>query len=125
MSKKDIEFNKKTLEESEKYYKQLHLSSNQRRKIRLVSKLATNYIPISEYAMAGFAYRAIQEYQIDNKIEMIQFETMSGDDKLEMFSDLLERIRKMLLKAIVTPDQIDLLDNAVKEAYKFYKKNLI
>ncbi|MFX1276354.1 MAG: hypothetical protein ACFFBP_17535 [Promethearchaeota archaeon] len=125
MSKNDIEFNKNALDESEKYYKLLHLSSDQRRKIRLVSKLATNFIPISEYAMAGFAYRAIQEYQVDNKIEMIQFETMSASDKLKMFSNLLERIRKMLLKAIVTPDQTDLLDKAVKEAYEFYKHNLI
>ena len=125
MSKNDIEFKKNALEESENYYKQLHLSSNQRRKVRLVSKLATNYIQISEHAMAGFAFRAIQEYQVDNKIEMIKFEIMSAEDKLEMLSDILERIRKMLLKAIIKPDQSEILDQAVKEAYEFYKNNLI
>lgn len=125
MSTDDIKFDKDTLDESEEYFKKLHLSSGQRRKIRLVSKLATNYIPINEHAMAGFAYRAIQAYQVENKIELNKFESMDDKQKLEMVSDVFERIKGMLTKAILKPDQSHLLDKAIKESYEFYKNKLL
>ncbi|MFX1312644.1 MAG: hypothetical protein ACFFHD_08540, partial [Promethearchaeota archaeon] len=125
MSKETILFKDKSLNKAEAYYKQLHLTREQRRKVRLVSKLATHYIPISEHAMSGFAFMAIRDYQVDNKIEMTEFENMPVETKLEMFSDLLKRIRKRLLRAIVKPEQISVLDDAIKEAYNFYKNNLV
>lgn len=125
MSKELIGFNEKSLNEAENYYKELHLTSKQRRKVRLVSKLATNYIPISEHAMCGFAFMAISDYQVDNKIEMTEYEDMSADAKLEMFSDLLKRIRERLLRAIVKTEQTSVLDNAIKDVYDFYKNNLV
>ena len=125
MNKEVISFKEKSLTDAENYYKELHLTGKQRRKVRLVSKLATNYIPISEYAMSGFAYMAIKEYQIDNQIEMAEFENFSAEAKLEMFSDLLKRIRERLLRAIVKPEQTSVLDNAIKEVYNFYKTNLL
>ncbi|MFX1375665.1 MAG: hypothetical protein ACFFA0_07620 [Promethearchaeota archaeon] len=125
MDKKIIDFKKESLREAEDYYKQLHITPKQRRKIRLVSKLATNYIPISEYAMCGFAYMAIRDYQVDNKIEMSEYEDLSAEAKLKMFSDLLKRIKEMLLGAIVKPEQASVLDTAVKNTYEFYKNNLL
>ncbi len=125
MSKEMIKFKEKSLNNAETYYKQLHLTREQRRKVRLVSKLATHYIPINEYAMSGFAFMAIRDYQVDNKIEMTEFENMPAEAKLEMFSDLLKRIRNRLLQAIVKPEQTSVLDNAIKEVYNFYKNNLV
>ena len=75
--------------------------------------------------MCGFAFMAIRDYQIDNKIAMTEFENMPAEAKLEMFSDLLNRIRERLLRAIVKPEQTSVLDNAIKEAYNFYKSNLV
>ena len=124
-SKRLIGFNEKDLNDAENCYKDLHLTSKQRRKVRLVLKLAANFIPISEHAMCGFAFMAIRDYQIDNKIAMTEFENMPAEAKLEMFSDLLNRIRERLLRAIVKPEQTSVLDNAIKEAYNFYKSNLV
>jgi len=39
--------------------------------------------------------------------------------------DLLNRIRERLLRAIIKPEQTSVLDNAIKEAYNFYKNNLV
>ena len=125
MSKETIGFKENLLSDAEDYYKQLHITREQRRKARLVSKLATNYIPISEHAMCGFAFMAIRDYQVDNKIEMTEFENLSAEAKLEMFSDLLKRMRERLLKAIVKPEQTSVLDNAIKDVYDFYKNNLV
>ena len=125
MSKETIGFKENLLSDAEDYYKQLHITREQRRKVRLVSKLATNYIPISEHAMCGFAFMAIRDYQVDNKIEMTEFENLSAEAKLEMFSDLLKRMRERLLKAIVKPEQTSVLDNAIKDVYDFYKNNLV
>jgi len=57
-----MEFKAKGFTEAEDYYKELHLTSDQRRKVRLVSKLATTCIPMSEHVMCGFAFRALKEY---------------------------------------------------------------
>jgi len=125
MSKELIGFKEETLSDAEDYYKQLHITREQRRKVRLVSKLATSYIPISEHAMCGFTFMAIRDYQVDNKIKMTEFEDLSAEAKLEMFSDLLKRIRERLLHAIVKPEQTSVLDNAIKDVYEFYKNNLV
>ena len=75
--------------------------------------------------MCGFAFMAIRDYQVDNKIEMTEFENLSAEAKLNMFSDLLKRIRARLLRAIVKPEQTSFLDNAIKDVYDFYKNNLV
>ena len=103
MSRELIGFKEKDLSDAEDFYNQLHVTKEQRRKVRLVSKLATNFIPISEHAMCGFAFMAIRDYQIDNKIAMTEYENLPAEVKLEMFSDLLNRIRERLLSAIIKP----------------------
>ena len=120
-----MEFKKKGLTEAEEYYKQLHLTSDQRRKVRLVAKLATQYIPISEHAMCGFAFRALQEYQIDNKIELTVFESMSEEATLKMLTDTMNRVKNKLLKILIKEDQVPVLDDAIVKLLDFYKKNLL
>ena len=125
MEKEVIKFHNEALNEAEDYYKELHISRKQRRKIVMMSKLATNYVPINEYAMCGFAFRAITQYQVDNKIEMIAFEIMSPEAKIEMLSDVMNRVKKMLTTIIVDKNKSHILDTAVKELLEFYKTNLI
>ena len=125
MKKELIDFKEKDLSDAEDFYNQLQVTREQRRKVRLVSKLATNFIPISEHAMCGFAFMAIRDFQIDNKIAMTEYENLPAEAKLEMFSDLLKRIRERLLRAIVKPEQTSVLDNAIKETFNFYKNNLV
>jgi len=120
-----MEFKAKGLTDAADYYKELHLSPAQRRKVRLVSKLATNYIPINEHAMCGFAFRALKEYQVDNKIELTAFETMSADAKVEMLTDVMERVKNQLLKIIIEKEQAPTIDKAIVQLLDFYKKNLV
>ncbi|MFX1275582.1 MAG: hypothetical protein ACFFBP_03980 [Promethearchaeota archaeon] len=120
-----MEFKKKSLTEAENYYKQLHLTSDQRRKVRLVAKLATQYIPISEHAMCGFAFRALQEYQIENKIELTEFESMSNEATLKMINDAMNRVKNQLLKILIDKKQEPVLDDAIVKLLDFYKKNLL
>jgi hypothetical protein len=126
LEKEVIKFHDNALNEAEDYYKELHISRKQRRKIVMVSKLATNYIHgINEYAMCGFAFRAITQYQVDNQIELIAFETMSPEAKMEMLADVMNRVKNTLATIMVDKDKAHILDNAVKELLKFYKNNLI
>lgn len=120
-----MEFKTKELTEAEDYYKELHLTSDQRRQVRLVSKVATNYIPISEHAMCGFAFRALKEYQVDNKIEMSAFESMSDDTILEMLSDVMNRVKNQLLKILIQEEQAPVLDDAIVKLIDFYKKEVM
>ena len=90
----------------------------------MLAKLGINFIPISEHAMMGFAYQAIQEYQMDNKIQLIAYETLTKDERIKMVDDILGRIKIRLLKAIVKPEESDLLDKAIGEVLDFYIKNL-
>lgn len=120
-----MEFKTTGLTEAEEYYKQLHLTSDQRRKVRMVAKLATNYIPISEHAMCGFAFRALTEYQIDNKIELSAFESMSSEETLEMLNDVMHRVKNQLLKILIEKEQEPVLDDAIIKLLDFYKKNLL
>ncbi len=125
MANNKITFNEDALTEAENYYKELHLTSKQRRKVRTVSKLATHYISINEHAMCGFAFRALKEYQVDNKIEMSAFETMSNIEKVDMLTDVMGRVKKQLLKVIMKPEQSHIIDDAIKNLIKFYKTNLL
>ena len=120
-----MEFKANGLTEAEDYYKELHLTSDQRRKVRLVSKLATNYIPISEHAMCGFAFRALKEYQVDNKIELSAFESMSAEAKVEMLADVMNRVKNQLLKILIKQEQAPTIDKAIVNLLDFYKKNLV
>ncbi len=120
-----MEFKADGLTEAEDYYKQLHLSSAQRRKVRLISKLATNYIPISEHAMCGFAFRSLREYQIANKIELTAFESMPPDAKVEMLTDVMNRVKNELLKILIEQKQAPTIDKAIVKLIEFYKKNLV
>ncbi len=120
-----MEFKKRYLTEAEEYYKQLHLTSDQRRKVRLVAKLATQYIPMNEHAMCGFAFRALQEYQVDNKIELSAFESMSDEATLKMLTDTMNRVKNKLLKILIKEDQAPVLDDAIVKLLDFYKKNLL
>jgi len=125
MEKNTLKFKENELTEAEDYYNQLHISRKQRRKILTLSKLATKYIPINEMAMCGFAFKGLKEYQVDNKIEMISFETMSAEAKIEMLRDVMERVKNMLARIIIKEDQAHNLDRAVRELLEFYKNNLI
>jgi len=120
-----MEFKEKSLTEAEDYYKTLHLTSDQRRKVRLVAKLATQYIPMSEHAMCGFAFRSLKEYQVDNKIELSAFETMSDEATLEMLTDTMNRVKIHLLKILIKKEQAPILDDAIVKLLEFYKKNLL
>lgn len=120
-----MEFKESGLTEAADYYKKLHLTSDQRRKVRLVSKLATNYIPISEHAMCGFAFRSLTEYQVDNKIEVSAFESMSPEDTLKMLNDVMNRVKNQLLKILIEKEQAPMLDDAIVKLLDFYKKNLL
>ena len=120
-----MEFKTKELTEAEDYYKELHLTSDQRRQVRLVSKVATSYIPISEHAMCGFAFRALKEYQVDNKIEMSAFESMSDEAILDMLSDVMNRVKNQLLKILISQEQAPTIDKAIVKLLDFYKKNLV
>ncbi|KKN22550.1 hypothetical protein LCGC14_0913900 [marine sediment metagenome] len=75
--------------------------------------------------MCGFAFKGLKEYQVDNKIEMISFETMSAEAKIEMLRDVMERVKNMLARIIIKEDQAHNLDRAVRELLEFYKNNLI
>jgi hypothetical protein len=120
-----MQFKAKGLTDAEEYYKELHLTSAQRRKVRLVSKLATNYIPMSEHAMCGFAFRALKEYQVDNKIELSAFESMSADEKVTMLTDVMSRVKNQLLKILLKQEQTPTIDKAIVKLLDFYKNNLV
>ena len=120
-----MEFKEKELKEAEDYYKTLRLTSDQKRKVRMVAKLATKYVPISEHAMSGFAFRALKEYQVDNKIEMSAFESMSPEATMEMLTDAMNRVKNHLLKILVEKEKAPQLDDAITKLLDFYRKNLL
>jgi hypothetical protein len=120
-----MKFDKNSLDESEGYFKKLHIFSEQRRKIRLMAKSATNYIQINEHAMTGFAYRAIQEIQFENKMEFNIFESINDNEKLKIANEIFDRVGSMPKKAILKPELSNLLNKAINESYEFYKNKVL
>ena len=119
----NIEFNQKLINESERDYSQLKLAPNQRALIEQAAKLYTQYFNISEMAMRGFIARAIKQWQIDNKKVLDDIYSSSGEEQVKMTRELANVLKTVLVKIIIKPEQVPLLEQVIDEAVEMALKS--
>jgi len=50
---------------------------------------------------------------------------MSAEAKVEMLTDVMNRVKNQLLKILIKPEQAPTIDKAIVKLLDFYKTNLV
>ena len=115
-------FNKIELEKAESEYSQAKMDGFQRNIIVSQAKLMCNFIHMSEMAMRGFIYRAVMEWQKENKHFFSDASKMTADNRIKKVGFfIMERLGFYLKRLVMTYEEKQNIDIALKNGLQYYK----
>ena len=115
-----LKFKSSSIQEAEDYYKTLHTSADQRKRMEGLSKFLSQYLSIPERAIKGFFWRVATTYQMQRHMASSEADNLTPAERLEGLKDILSLLKKELTKILVSPDQEPLLEEAFKNMLKDY-----
>ncbi|MFX1570893.1 MAG: hypothetical protein ACFFCV_21345 [Promethearchaeota archaeon] len=116
-----IRFNNKEIVDAEKYYGTIHISERQKTLLEPVAKIISDQINVSERAVKGFLWRAVREWQMENKKDLSEAEALSPDQRVLLFKKIMELIKHTFTRILIDNSQEHLLDKALNDVLSIYK----
>ncbi|MFX1503281.1 MAG: hypothetical protein ACFFDH_20130 [Promethearchaeota archaeon] len=120
-----INFSQNLIQQAEDEYNKLHLAASQKELLASLAHIFNQYIHIPERAMRGFIFRVVRDYQVEQHI--ILDEELNRADKTKrakIATAIVRKLRDALTRVLISPEEEPLLDEAIKNAFNFYKEQL-
>ncbi|MFX1371430.1 MAG: hypothetical protein ACFFCE_06175 [Promethearchaeota archaeon] len=119
-----IEFNKIELEKAESDFSKAKMDSFQRKIIITEAEMMCKFINMSELAMRGFIYRAVMDWQKENKHYFTDALNMTSEDRIKKIGFfIVERLGFYLKRLVMTDEEKQNIDIALKDGLQYYKNH--
>ncbi|MFX1456732.1 MAG: hypothetical protein ACFFDB_15270 [Promethearchaeota archaeon] len=119
-----IEFNKIELEKAESDFSKAKLDGFQRKIIVTQAEMMCKFINMSDLAMRGFIYRAIMDWQKENKHYFSDASNMAAEDRIKKIGFfIVERLGFYLKRLVMTDEEKQNIDIALKDGLQYYKNH--
>ena len=122
---RNILFDNSMIKQMEKDYSRTTLHKDQRNLVEQSAKVYVQYIPVSELAMRGFLSRAIAQWQEEHKKTIDQIHNAPKNVKIGALNEIMgKHLIELMTRIVVKPEQVGLLENAIKEVSEMVIKNM-
>jgi hypothetical protein len=116
-------FKKSSIEEAENYFKTIRIEKYQRRIVAAIAPLMCKYIPMSVMAMKGFSWRAISNWQVENKKGINELANDPPAVRMKAVLGIMENLEGELTRILLKQEDSFKIKQATAEAFEFYKTN--
>ena len=116
-------FKKSSIEEAENYFKTIRIEKYQRRIVAAIAPLMCKYIPMSVMAMKGFSWRAISNWQVENKKGINELANDPPAVRMKAVLGIMENLDGELTRILLKQEDSFKIKQATAEAFEFYKNN--
>ncbi|MFX1373882.1 MAG: hypothetical protein ACFFCE_18700 [Promethearchaeota archaeon] len=116
-----INFKLESMQNSEDYYKKIHMVADQNTVITQMAQFLCQFLPIPERPMKGFIWRALTDWQVKNRKDLSEVLKISPDQRVETVLEIIALLKKHLTRILISQEQEPLLNESCQKAVKFYK----
>ncbi len=116
-------FSAAALDDSEFQYKQLTLAPGQRQIVEGIGAVITKYLDIRPMAIRGFIWFSIREWQMKNKRKIEELQNSTPEDRIQSVGYMFGLLKEKLIRILVNKADKEIIENAVDNAFQFYKTN--
>lgn len=118
----ELKFKPKGIKDAEDYFKNVHMTQEQHTIFLDFVNIFIEHIPINEMAVKGIGWRAISEWQLKHKRDLLGLESEAPEERIKSIEEILNIVKRLLTEILEDPAQKSILDNVMKELLEFYKK---
>ncbi len=119
----ELVFKPKGIKDAEEYFRNVHMTQEQHKIFLDFVNLFLKQIPINEMAVKGIGWRAVSEWQLKHKRDLLGLESEAPEERLKSIEEILNIVKRFLIEILENPDQKSILDNVIKGLIEFYKKD--
>ncbi|MBD3194815.1 MAG: hypothetical protein GF317_07160 [Candidatus Lokiarchaeota archaeon] len=119
-----LKFNKEEINKIETDYNNIEVDKNLNNALDQMAEIYNQSIDLSKLAMKGFLLFSMKDAQKELQLTTLDVKNLSPHDQQKVFALSFEHLHKRLKFALKnqSDDQIELLNNAMKEAKTFLTK---
>lgn len=118
----ELIFKPKGLKDAEEYFRNVHMTQEQHTIFLGFVKNFLEHIPINEMAAKGIGWRAVSEWQLKHKRDLLGLESETPEERLKSIEEILNIVKRLLTEILEDPAQTSILDAVMKELLDFYRK---
>lgn len=124
MSKRidELVFKPKGIAAAEEYFKNVHMTQEQHKIFLDFVNIFLKHIPLNEMALKGIGWRAVSEWQLKHKRDLLGLESEQPEGRIKSIEEILNSVKRLLIEILEDPAQKSILDDVMKELIDFYKK---
>ena len=124
MSKRidELVFKPKGIAAAEEYFKNVHMTQEQHKIFLDFVNIFLEHIPLNEMALKGIGWRAVIEWQLKHKRDLLGLESEPPEERLKSIEEILNIVKRLLTEILEDPAQKSILDDVIKDLIDFYKK---
>ncbi len=120
-----IKFKETAENELEEYYRNVKLSPEQQRSIKILSEILAKRLPLSSMAIQGNATFTMREWQQNNHELAASISELPIQKKLQVAKEITILGKDRMKKLLAYPEKHkDLIDKAYDEAWQIYVEQL-
>ncbi len=118
----ELTFKPKGIKDAEEYFRNVHMTQEQHTIFLNFVNLFLEHIPINEMAAKGIGWRAVSEWQLKHKRDLLGLENEIPEERIKSIEELLNIVKRLLSEILEDPEQKSILDEVIKNLIDFYKK---
>jgi len=118
----DLIFKPKAIKDAVEYFKKVHMTQEQHKIFLDFVELFLQHIPINEMAVKGIGWRAVSEWQLKHKRDLLGLENEAPEERISSIIAILNIVKRLLIEILVDPEQKSILEDVINELIEFYKK---
>ena len=119
---KELKFKPKGIKDAEDYFKNVHMTQEQHAIFLDFVNIFLKHIPTNEMAVKGIGWRAISEWQLKHKRDLLGLESETPEERIKSIEEILNIVKRLLTEILEDPEQKSILDDVMKELLEFYNK---
>lgn len=118
----ELIFKPRAIKDAEEYFKNVHMTQEQHGIFLDFVRIFLQHIPINEMAVKGIGWRAVSEWQLKHKRDLLGLENGAPEERVKSIDEILDIVKRLLTDILEDPNQKSILDDVMKDIMEFYRK---
>ena len=114
-------FREKAVQKGEEYFRSIHIVPEQRQIVAAIAELISKFTGLRVIALKGFILMVFRDWQLDNNLEISILATSTPQRRVEVVTNLFERLNIKLSKLLKSETDKDNLTKAIYSGLDYYR----